>query len=405
MANQLKIKYDRLVAARDQATAKRKAILDRAEKEGREELTVDESRAFRELSDVVLPELDRRCAEAHDDLARSGWDDPEVDAVRAAINGEGGKPTGPANNLAPLTFDPDALRRAHAAIEQRSTFRTEARAFSSADALLPPQLWPYVTGTVHENRLLSRLPVAPMETRSIEYIRHVSTTGAPAVTALGAAKPELVMNVDHIIVEASKIAAHVGVPFEDISDFNNFFMYVQGELGFQVVDVENDELLNGDGTGDHVTGLTHTSGILSHAVGTSETPLDAIESSIATLRTGPALATANLAILHPSTWSAVRRSKDSMGRYLTSADPTGPEANSVWGLPVLVTTQQPPGEGVLLDTTKFGRVHIRQPLVLLVGYANDDLTKNIVRLVAEERLALAVERPAAVLQITGLPTS
>ena len=39
------------------------------------------------------------------------------------------------------------------------------------------------------------------------------------------------------------------------------------------------------------------------------------------------------------------------------------------------------------------------------GYANDDLVRNILRTVCEERLVLTVTRPAAVLAITDLPES
>jgi hypothetical protein len=38
-----------------------------------------------------------------------------------------------------------------------------------------------------------------------------------------------------------------------------------------------------------------------------------------------------------------------------------------------------------------------------VGYSNDDFTRNLLRWVAEERLVLTVERPAAVLKIINLP--
>lgn len=38
-----------------------------------------------------------------------------------------------------------------------------------------------------------------------------------------------------------------------------------------------------------------------------------------------------------------------------------------------------------------------------VGYANDDLTRNILRYVAEERLVSCATRPAAVPSITNLP--
>jgi hypothetical protein len=41
-------------------------------------------------------------------------------------------------------------------------------------------------------------------------------------------------------------------------------------------------------------------------------------------------------------------------------------------------------------------------LSLQTGTNNDDFTKNVVRFVGEERLALAVERPAALLSITQI---
>ena len=108
---------------------------------------------------------------------------------------------------------------------------------------------------------------------------------------------------------------------------------------------------------------------------------------------------------HPSTWSAIRRTKDKQDRYLTSADPTRDEASSVWGVSVLVTTQIDPSVGVLLDTTKFGRVLMREPLSIRTGLNEDDFTRNIMRFICEERISLAIERPAAVSIITGLPTS
>jgi HK97 family phage major capsid protein len=241
---------------------------------------------------------------------------------------------------------------------------------------------------------------------SVAYIRHTSTTGAAAIAAEGAAKPELIPVIDRVTATATaqKIAAHSWVSWEAINDWDAFLSYIQGEVLNYIVNCENLEILNGDSTTGHLFGLLHTTGILTHATG-SGTPLDALEIAIAMLRTGAALATADLLILHPSAWSAIRRTKDLQDRYLAAPDPTVGEANSAWGIPVLVTTQLAAGAGVLLDTRKFGRVLVREPLNLRVGYSNDDFTKSIVRTVGEERLALSVERPAAVLSVTGLPTS
>ena len=72
---------------------------------------------------------------------------------------------------------------------------------------------------------------------------------------------------------------------------------------------------------------------------------------------------------------------------------------------MLQTTAQPPGYGLMLDTTKFGYVGVREGLSMRIGYSNDDFERNILRTIAEERLVLCVTRPPAILLISGLPTS
>jgi hypothetical protein len=86
-----------------------------------------------------------------------------------------------------------------------------------------------------------------------------------------------------------------------------------------------------------------------------------------------------------------------------SADPTQDEANQLWGVPVLVTTQCQPADGLLIDTTKFGRAIVREPLSMRIGWSNDDFVRNVLRTVCEERLNLAVERPTSILHLTNLP--
>ena len=60
---------------------------------------------------------------------------------------------------------------------------------------------------------------------------------------------------------------------------------------------------------------------------------------------------------------------------------------------------------ILLGSITFGRMAVREPLSVRVGLANDDLVRNIYRWVCEQRLALAVEHPSAILSITKLPVS
>jgi HK97 family phage major capsid protein len=162
--------------------------------------------------------------------------------------------------------------------------------------------------------------------------------------------------------------------------------------------------LYGSGTGGDIQGLLTCPGILTHtASGTN--PFDDIEESIAAMRVGPSLATPDVFVCNPASWSAIRRTEDNYGRYLVSPDPSKDEVNTAWGVDVVSTTAISAGTGLLIDSTKFGAMLIREGLVIITGTANDDLIRNLVRFIFEERINVAVERPTALLAISGLPTS
>ena len=305
-------------------------------------------------------------------------------------------------DVSPLQFTEDALRTLHKAVETRQS--VSVKAFSSVESLIPAQLSPVVVGKEHENRLLDYLPATAISAPSYEFIVHNSTTNSPGIVAEGATKPDVVLNTTSSIATVSKVAATFGLSYESLRDWPNFTSYAHQEMTKQIIDVENQQLLSGAGTGGQITGFLNTTGILTHTIST-ETGLDAVEMSIAALRSGSALAEADLLVLHPATWSALRRTKSTYGTYLVNPDPTEGQGDQLWGVKVLVTTAQAAGTGLLLDTHKFGTVLVREGITVQTGYSNDDFSRNICRWAIETRLALAVERPASVLAISGLPTS
>jgi HK97 family phage major capsid protein len=271
-------------------------------------------------------------------------------------------------------------------------------------AMLPAQLHPIITAAIHEMRLADHLPALAMSAPAYQFNRDVGSTGAPAVTAEGALKPEVDVVLDKLILEAVKIAGQSAVSWETWTDYDRFVQYLQMEIPRKIVDVENQKLLYGTGTGGDIQGLLTVPGILTHtASGTN--PFDDIEESIAAMRVGQALATPDVLVLNPATWSATRRTKDNYGRYLVSPDPSKDEVNTAWGVEVVSTTAMAAGTGLLIDTTKFSAVLIREGLVIRTGSINDDFARNLVRFVFEERINVAVERPTALLKISGLPTS
>jgi HK97 family phage major capsid protein len=182
---------------------------------------------------------------------------------------------------------------------------------------------------------------------------------------------------------------------EIINDWLAFQSYAGTELYRQIIDTENAELLQGNAgsefTGTTVgagasgmTGFMNTSGILLHDAaddsGTNVTVIDSIEKSIAALRVGPALATADLLVLNPLTWSATRRLKDTVGRFLfisADSDPSNAQADQIFDVPVLHTTQMPAGFGLMLDSSKFGYVAVRESLSMRIGHSGTDFAQHL----------------------------
>lgn len=208
----------------------------------------------------------------------------------------------------PLALSRETRQTLCKAMDRRANVTTKA--FSTVDGLIPPGLDTQVLGAIHEGRLLDHLPVQAISTPSYSLIVHSSSTGSPGIVAEGAAKPEIILNTTAETFTAVKLAAHVGISYESQADYTDFVGYAQTELMRQLCDKENAQLLTGTGTSGNMTGFANTSGILTHDAsadtGTNVTAIDSIEKSIAQLRVGSALATADLLILHPSTWSAIR---------------------------------------------------------------------------------------------------
>jgi HK97 family phage major capsid protein len=271
--------------------------------------------------------------------------------------------------------------------------------------LLPPELFPIPTFPIHENRLLNRLPGYALEAPSLEHIQVNSITGSAAIVGEGQPKPEVDLPATKLVGVALKLAVHAGISWECMVDYEAFSQAVRTELMRQVVDLENAQLWGGDPAAGGLNSLTKTAGILTFtATGTTEWYTD-LSGAIAHLRTGAALAEPDLILLHPNTFASVRTAKDQYGRFLASPDPSDDQAESIWGVDVLVSTAFAAGEAVLVDTTKVGRVAVRESLTLRIGYSNDDFVNNIIRSVCEERLNFAIERPAAICHLTGLPTA
>jgi hypothetical protein len=69
------------------------------------------------------------------------------------------------------------------------------------------------------------------------------------------------------------------------------------------------------------------------------------------------------------------------------------------------TTQITANAGTLSDSRKFGYAVVCEALTFRKGTSGDENVRNVVPFIYEERITLSVERPSAVLKVTGLTTA
>jgi len=203
----------------------------------------------------------------------------------------------------------------------------------------------------HEpQRILSLIPTTSTSSPVLEYVQQQANTGSAGMVAEGTAKPEIVVGAERVEVRVRKIAATAKVTNETLSDYPTFASWLTRELSHSLIDVESAQLLSGDGTGENLTGILATSGILTHAVATGDSLLDGIEAASTALRVGAAFTEPDSILLHPTTWSLLRTQKDSQNRYLVEQPVQGaPQPTSLWNIPVVTSTAVPVGEAVVAN--------------------------------------------------------
>lgn len=232
-----------------------------------------------------------------------------------------------------------------------------------------------------------------MDGNTLEYIKETGFANGAVPVAEAAAKPESDMKLDMVTTSAKVIAHWMKASRQVLSDISQLRSIIDQRLLYGLAYVEETQLLNGDGTGQNLNGIIPQATAYSPSFGVAyETPIDMLR--LAMLQAALALYPATGHVMNPIDWARIETTKDTNGRYIVG-NPQGNLAPTMWGLPV-VTTLAMTVDKFLTGAFKLGaQVFDRWDARVEVGYVNDDFTRNLVTVLAEERLALAVYRPEA----------
>lgn len=211
----------------------------------------------------------------------------------------------------------------------------------------------------------------------------------PAVTNEGAAKAQVhFADPTPVTVSLKKITEFIKESDEYVEDYPFLASAVNGRLLYYLALKEQNEL-----TSD----LLGTSGIQTGDLPDDNTINDLAErilQAITDVQEESGFA-ADCIVLNPSTWFALRTAKNGDNEYYGGGFFGAQNVPNLWGIPVCVTTAVTAKQVVVGAFKTCGSVVGKGGIsVEMTNSDQDDFTKNLMTIRAEERLALAVRRPA-----------
>ncbi|MEO0375588.1 MAG: phage major capsid protein [Cyanobacteria bacterium P01_A01_bin.17] len=265
------------------------------------------------------------------------------------------------------------------------------------DTLVQRQRLPgIIPGPFRSLRVRDVLPVGTTTSNAIEYTREATFVNAAAETAEAATKPETDITFELVNTPVRTIAHWLKLSKQVMDDAPALQSHVDTRLRYGVELREDNQLLNGDGTGANLSGITDAGNHTAFTPGAGFNELDAINEAIYTSIAADYNPTA--IIMNPADWGKIERTKvgTSDERYVVGQPQTtlGP---MLWGLPVVVTNNMTEGQFAVGAFDISHQIFDRMGTV--VEMFEEDATnvqQNLVTVRAEKRVALATYLPAAV---------
>lgn len=400
-----------LHAARDAAIKSARQIVDGAKAEERD------------LTDAETADVERELAEVKK-LDGQIKGRALVDSVKGLHRDEG-DPTEEAGDQPAKTLGDHHVKSISGqlgTLKSQSGYTVASPEFKAATdpqlttgAAFVPLLTEYDRTIVHAFRpgpvVADLLGSGSISGNAVSYFIEGAVEGAFNTVAEGAQKPQMhFVDPTSALDKLTKIAAWWDESDEMVEDLPFMVSEINNRGLYLLSMFEEAQLINGPGTGTTIRGLLNRSGIQTETQAVApDSAQDAIFRAMTKVQTATGFAADGI-IINPADYQSLRLSKDANGQYFGGGFFTGPygvggvpSQPPLWGLSTVVSTAVA-AKTVVVGAFKQAATVYRKGGVR-VEQTNSDLgkfTSNLITTRIEERIALAVRVPAAIVKVTVL---
>lgn len=229
------------------------------------------------------------------------------------------------------------------------------------------------------------------ESNAIEWPKQKLRTNNAASVAEGALKPQSDLQFEMKQWPVRTIAHWMLASRQVLDDVPALESIIDSELIFGLEDVEDNQLLNGSGVGQDLSGVYTTATAFAPPF-TMPAPVTMIDVLLLAIAQVDAtnLETDGI-VLNPLDWRKIQAIKDTTGRYI-GGGPFSDLIARLWQMPVVTTTAMAQGKFMVGACRQGAQIFDRQEATVeLSTEDSDNFRKNLVTLLGEERLAFVVK--------------
>lgn len=255
-------------------------------------------------------------------------------------------------------------------------------------------------------------PQGTTETPLIRYLVETTATNAAAATLEGGAYPESALAFDKVDEPLKKLTTFLPITDEMLEDWKQAQSYIDARLRLFIGLTEQAELLTGSGTDPHLKGLLNRAGLAvtipqagqtgPPLIPASDNAMDAIYRQITQIRITSFMEPDSI-VIDPVGWEDILLSKNLQGNYYANgpfADATNP---MLWGKKAVPTPAMPATTALVGAFAQAAQIFRKGGITVEASNSHQDyFAKGLVAIRAEQRAALAVYRPGAFGEVTGL---
>lgn len=279
---------------------------------------------------------------------------------------------------------------------ERARIEVKNTVVADGTTVMPEQRAGVIPGDFAPLTIRQLIPTITVTSNAVNSLREASNTNAAAEVAQADAKPESAVTFEQYNVPIETVAHWIKVSNQLLADAPAVAAYIDTRLRDGLAQRVEAQLLLGNGATPNLSGLTDAGNFTAFTPTAGANLVESINKAKYAL-----WATGNMpdtVIVNPGDWGAMELAREEAGggAYLYGAPGTN-AGMSPFGVQVVLSQHMPAGEFLIGSMRTSTTIFQRQGAVVEMGFINDDFTKNLVTIRAEERLGLAVDRPSGIM--------